>query len=504
MRWSKPDGRIVGMFFVCALASSLAPAPAIAVDVAKWSTYDIDLTASGSSGNWYTDPNGSVVATFTGPGGITQTVSGFWNGNNTFAIRFTPTVEGSWTYTTTSANSGLNNQTGTIDAVAAADDNHGFLRSDPTNPTAFAWEDGTHYFMWGQIYDDIVQTAMVNDNWKTAIDNSLAHGMSKIRMNIYPDSASPGWTGNDSDWSTLIHGYPYTVPYTGTSMSPDRDQLNLDYWQKLDEVVSYIESKGMVADLSITNPYNANNMYGTDTQNDRFVNYAVSRYAAYHNVIWNVSWEWNLSPGRGGAYPQNQADYERLARSSTTAIRGSPKARRCGRYRFTPARSSTSPSSVRHGRPMPASNMVSGRTRTRTGTNGATAASSPTSDTTCRWSTMNTATSATTATRRRAPRKSISDVPSGALPPAAVMAVRAIGTSMGRAAPSGSLTSRETGSTSRSMTTSSTWSTSSPPRASSIGKCRARIRWSAAHGRISWPNQDASTLLTRPPAEHLR
>ena len=38
-------------------------------NVPKWSTYEVDLTASGSSPNWYTDPNAGVTATFSGPGG---------------------------------------------------------------------------------------------------------------------------------------------------------------------------------------------------------------------------------------------------------------------------------------------------------------------------------------------------------------------------------------------------------------------------------------------------
>ena len=297
------------------------PFTALAVDVPQWSSYDIQLTASGGSSNWYTDANSAVTATFTGPGGITQTVPGFWNGNNAFDIRFTPTAQGNWTYTTSSPNAGLNNQAGSLNAVAPAAGNHGFLRSDAANGNrGFVWDDGTHYFMWGQVYDNIAQLAMAGGDWKTSIDNSLAHGMNKIRMNIYPDSASPDWTGSNSEWSTLLHGYPYTAPYNlndNKSTTPDRNSLNLAYWQKLDEVVEYIESKGMIADLSITNPYNANCMYGTDAQNDRFAKYAVARYAGYHNVIWDVTWEWASSARAnrgtvGGSVVQTQADYNRM------------------------------------------------------------------------------------------------------------------------------------------------------------------------------------------------
>ncbi len=168
--------------------------------------------------------------------------------------------------------------------------------------------------MWGQIYDDVVETALAtSDNvWQTAIDNSAAHGFSKIRLNVCCDLASRGWTGRDSDWSVLRHGYPYVTVYTASnSQRPNRDQLNLAYWQKLDRVIRYIHSKGLVADLMMVNPYNDNSVFGTDAQNDRLIKYTVSRYAAYDNVIWCISWEWGVSTVAAGN-KQHKADFDRF------------------------------------------------------------------------------------------------------------------------------------------------------------------------------------------------
>ncbi len=297
-----------------AVAWALMPCFAWAMDVPKWSTYDINLTSNTSYANGYASGPTQLTATFTGPGGVTQNVTGFWDGTNNFKFRFTPTVEGAWSYTTSSTDTSLNGQTGSLNAVAPAAGNHGFLRIDPAHTNSFAWDDGTRYFMWGQIYDNIVQTALAtsNANWQAGIDNSLAHGFSKIRLNVYPDSASPSWTGKDSAWSTLMHGYAYSAPYAllnNNSQTPDRDQLNLAYWQKLDDVVKYIDSKGMVAELILVNPYNANNVFGSDTQNQRLLDYAMARYAGYHNVTWCVSWEYGVSANAGGTYPQDAADF---------------------------------------------------------------------------------------------------------------------------------------------------------------------------------------------------
>ena len=49
------------------------------------------------------------------------------------------------------------------------------------------WDDGTRHFMSGQTYYDIAAHGLVNDTWKTAVDNSAAYGMNKIILNVYTD-----------------------------------------------------------------------------------------------------------------------------------------------------------------------------------------------------------------------------------------------------------------------------------------------------------------------------
>ncbi len=289
-----------GFWATWILVIAAAPSIAAAVDVPKWSTCDISLAAGASYSNGYAS-GPTLSATFTGPGGITEVVPGYWDGANSFKIRFTPTVVGDWSYTTTSSDSSLNNQVGNITATAAQSGDHGFLRIDPANTSTFIWDDGTHDFTWGQTYYDIVSHGLVNDSWKTTVDTSAAHGMNKIILNVYTDFY---------DGDAAHHGYPDIGPYAGSASNPDRDSINIQYWQKLDEVVQYLDSKGMVANLVLTNPYSNNRVYGTDTQNDRLIAYAVSRYAAYTNVTWNLCYEWEQA--NKGTYPQDQADFNRF------------------------------------------------------------------------------------------------------------------------------------------------------------------------------------------------
>ncbi len=158
--------------------------------------------------------------------------------------------------------------------------------------------------MEGQTYYDWLQAANVNDNWKTSVNSMIKCGFSKVRFDVYANN----FPGEHND-------YPDAEPYVDTSnghVSPDRDALNLAYWRKLDEMIQYMDAKGLVADLMITTPYRRNRQYGTRAQNDRFVRYVVSRYAAYPNVIWCLANEWKSSGWYPGTNIQRQADFNRM------------------------------------------------------------------------------------------------------------------------------------------------------------------------------------------------
>jgi hypothetical protein len=226
-----------------------------------------------------------VTATFTGPGGIKQTVRGFWNGAKAFKVRFTPTASGTWTYSTRSGSTpqdpGLSTS-GSLLVTAARSGNHGFVRRDANNPYSFVFDDGTRYFMFGQTYYEIMLNALVGDKWKEAVNQSKAHGINKIRMLVYT------W-GDMQDQS-----YPDAQPFIG-----DHDSLNFPYWQRLDKVVQYLGSQGMLADLILFT--DSSRTFGTLAQDQRYLRYILSRYAAFPNVIWCLTNEWD-NTGKASSY----------------------------------------------------------------------------------------------------------------------------------------------------------------------------------------------------------
>lgn len=249
--------------------------------VPKWSVAEVSLTAASEPANAYLDTH--VTAQFTGPHGESKSVQGFWDGGKMFKLRYTPESEGRWTYRTSSNDPGLNGKTGYIDSTPATSGIHGFLRRDPQHPFHWAFDDGTHFFMLGQTYYELIGTARAKAEWRHAIDRSAATGFTKVRLRLFVKTC-----GNREN------PIPCSSPYLS-----DKDHLDLEHWRAADETIQYLLRKGIVADLM---PFNSGERYfGTPEQDARFLQYVVARYAAYPNVIWCVTNEYQRT-GRSIEY----------------------------------------------------------------------------------------------------------------------------------------------------------------------------------------------------------
>ncbi len=251
--------------------------PACSGTLSRFSVCEIVLNSATSYTNDYTQA--SVTATFTLSGtGTTKTVSGFWDGDlvdgrGIFKIRFNASNAGTWSYTTSSADLGLNGKSGSFAVTSAG--GRGFVRRNSSNPEKLVFDNGTRYFMWGQTYYQIVTNARAGGNWQLSIDNSSGYNMNKVRMLLYPFSS--------------LAPYGDSQPFT-----TDHDHLDLTHWQKFDEIVSYLNQKPMIADVILFN--DQARTYGTTAQDQRYLRYALARLAAFPNVIWCLSNEWQLSP----------------------------------------------------------------------------------------------------------------------------------------------------------------------------------------------------------------
>ncbi|MCC6453536.1 MAG: DUF5060 domain-containing protein [Caldilineaceae bacterium] len=267
-----------------AAASAETPQPV------QWQMHELALNAARNFRNPYTDV--TITAQFSGPAGAQKTVRGFWDGGKRFRVRFTPPAPGHWSYkiSSTPADSGLT-QSGSFTVTAASSAQTGFVRRDPAYPTSFVYDNGERYFMMGTTYYEIVRTACADTSekavWQVAVENAKQFGINKVRMLVHPWGA-PG-SQEEPGFYSKADFYPTALPFVDN----DHDRLDIRYWQRLDDVIRYLESQGMVADLLLFT--NSDLAFGTQLQDERYLRYILARYAAFPNVIWCLSNEWEYT-----------------------------------------------------------------------------------------------------------------------------------------------------------------------------------------------------------------
>ncbi len=252
----------------------------------------------------YTEPD--VKAVFTKIGTTRQlTVHGFFERDPAtnqivFKIRFNTSEVGDWNYTISCTKQANPGQTCNVIGPSkffkvTASTQKGFLRRDSARPSKFAYDNGFHPFIWGQTYYQIVNQPVSNsNNWQTAVVNSKNKGLNKVRMLLYP-------------WWNYYAPYGDTQPFNGPTLTPNHDAINLNHWRKFDQVVNYLynqldsEGSRMLAEIILfkdpalgknasgqTITLDNNRTFGSAPQDDRYIKYAVARYAAFPNVIWSL------------------------------------------------------------------------------------------------------------------------------------------------------------------------------------------------------------------------
>lgn len=247
----------------------------------RWAVHEVVLRSERTYANPYVES--SLDAEFRSPQGAVMRVPGFWDGGGVFKIRFTPTEEGRWTFETRSPDPSLHGWCGTI-LAAPARGAHGFVRRDTAYPLHWVHDDETRHFMFGTTYYELISAARAGAYWKEAIDNLPKYGINKVRFRLYIKNCG-----------LSINPAPCAQPWVGE----DRDTLDLAHWRTTDEVVEYLARAGVIADLM---PFNSKDAaFGTPEQDARLLRYAIARYAAYPNVIWCLTNEYQRT-GRTKEY----------------------------------------------------------------------------------------------------------------------------------------------------------------------------------------------------------
>lgn len=263
--------------------------------IEKWDIFEFDAQAQ-TAGNPDLDVEFDAVFSFAHRH---IRVSGFYDGDDTYRVRFMPDMEGSWRYVTHSNVAALDQLGGEFTCTSPSGDNHGPVRV--IDSYHFAYADGTSYhpvgttcYVWNHQGDAL--EAQTIATLKTAPFN-------KMRMCVFPKR----YVFNNNEPPL----YPFEGTVTRTWDSSLRDNykwqdppdfwnfshFNPAYFQKLEQHILDLRALNIEADVIIFHPYDFG-AWGFDRMppgvNDRYLRYLVARLASFRNVWWSFANEYDL------------------------------------------------------------------------------------------------------------------------------------------------------------------------------------------------------------------
>lgn len=242
-------------------AQTPGSAPATSITVPRWSNYEMNLTATGQYDSAYISVD--LVGVFSGPHGEGVVVKGFWDGGQTFRIRFTPTSEGTWTFNTVSDDPGLDGHAGSLTCIKARDGSHGFIRRAVDASRVPIHDDGT------------------------AVDGERIPVSMHARVARCGTRVSPCGDASGAGWSPV-----------------DLAQLQL-----ADRLVANAFERGRVAEIVLFDSGDSETVDESDAY--RYVEYMAARYGAFSNVVWC------LSPASAS---DRRGDFRHTARNLLTTL----------------------------------------------------------------------------------------------------------------------------------------------------------------------------------------
>ncbi len=249
--------------------------------IERWGMYEATLNGP-DTGNPFVDV--SITAEFKHNGGRSFELSGFYDGNGIYKLRFMPDEVGEWSYTTKSNRTELDGETGRFTCIKPSEGNHGpiqvfkdyYLRyTDETPYHQF----GTTCYAWVHQGDSMEEQTL-----KTLADAPF----NKIRMCIFPKD----YIYNENE--------PTYYPFEGKPLKEwDYSRFNPVFWQHFEQRVQDLLDLGIEADIILFHTYDRWDFENMDAESDdRYIRYAVARLAAFRNVWWSLANEYDIMPAK--------------------------------------------------------------------------------------------------------------------------------------------------------------------------------------------------------------
>lgn len=249
-----------------------------------WKSEKIVLTAARKVTNPFLDVD--ITATFTGPDGEVIVLPGYWDGGQTFCVRFAPTSVGQWKYEihANPDDPGLT-QSGEIVCVPYTGElplyQHGFVRTGPQG-RYMTYADGTPFFWMG----DTHWTFVTEEKWD---ESNCPRYESQFRAVVdrRVEQKFNVWQCNFRDGKDfhMFGRYEEYLLETPQGLMPNLELLQ----ENVDKKIEYLAEKG----LMIACGFSWGGAILAEGRLERYLllaKYLVARYGAYP-MIWTIAGE---------------------------------------------------------------------------------------------------------------------------------------------------------------------------------------------------------------------
>jgi len=276
------------------------------VEVPRWDLHEFELHGPCRAENPFRDA--ALAGEFTAPSGKTTTAEGFYDGDDTWRLRFAPNEEGEWRYRLHGEGVDIR-QEGRLKCVAPR--GHGFIGIHPQNAYAFAHAYGTAFFPMGDtcygLYDDSPITPPLRREY---LETRRRQRFNFIRMRV----------GHSE---TRVAADPAFWAWGGAPAKPDLDRLNPVFFRGLDELFRDLRARGMNVELILLNFYRrpfTDTKLWTPARERLWLRYVVARYAAFDNLfLWTLANEYETHPD--GRYRLDRPDDVAWAKSTAQLVK---------------------------------------------------------------------------------------------------------------------------------------------------------------------------------------
>lgn len=285
-----------------------------------WQLFEIELTADRDYENPYNSIGSApgsdlVTAVFKGVSGEAEgasiEITGFWDGDNTWKIRFSPPLPGRWNYVTSSDDPGLGSREGTLNVDSWNEDEkdenetrRGLITASEDHPGYFQYSDGTPFLWIGDTWWNWTKRSIHFSSFQELVDDRAEKGFTVGQLFV----AANGW---GPEASLLDQTY---------------SEVDTEHMKRIDEMIEYANSKGIT--VWVHGWWSRENISETigEEKMRRWWRYLVHRLGSY-NVFWVLAGEYNMNNYGGfdlsfwkdlGRMVKNEDPYERITGTHPT------------------------------------------------------------------------------------------------------------------------------------------------------------------------------------------